>query len=406
MTLHIKNSTDPARLHVHDKTDMPNLDFLTLYILIFLNSLSVTAVWAGFCYIYRPHVVAQHWLAATILALVGGIVLATQGNAGALVPAVLGNVIIIFGFAQFWIGLRKFYNRKGGQLWALGFTIIAAAFMIALHDSGRGRAIVYASGQSIVMLACLFELLRNRAPGIGAIIAAVAFAVALLGQILVITTNGAVIYGALDFQTYYTFASYALLCTVFSATVWNLGFALMAVDSLHRSLKSLSERDELTGLANRRAFRKHFEQLRAQTQTTHCLILIDLDDFKLVNDSFGHFVGDTALQHFASLLPDCARADDMVARLGGDEFALLLPDTSLADAKTIAQRVRKKVASSPLVTPEGEITLSCSIGVASSTEAKALDKRLFSLTDARLYEDKNASQTRHLPSNEDQVQPV
>lgn len=385
---------------------MPNLDFLTLYILIFLNSLSVTAVWAGFSYIYRPHIAARHWLAATILSLVGGVVLALQGNAGALVPAVLGNVIIIFGFAQFWIGLRRFYNRKGGQLSALAFTLVAAAFMIAMHDSGRGRAIVYASGQSIVMLACLFELLRNRAPGIGTIISATAFGVALLGQFLVIATNWAVKYGALDFQVYYTFASYALLCTVFSATVWNLGFALMVIDSLHRSLKKLSERDELTGLANRRAFRKRFEQLKAQTEATYCLILIDLNDFKQVNDRFGHFVGDTALQHLARLLPGCIRAGDMVARLGGDEFALLLPDTNLAGAKIIAQRIRKKVASSPITAPEGDITLSCSLGIASSTEAKVLDKRLFSLADVRLYEDKNASQTRRISSDVDQVQPV
>ena len=151
---------------------MPHLDFMTLYILIFLNSLTVSAVWAGFAWMYRPHTAAQYWLAGTLLSLVGGLVLATQGNEGALVPAVLGNTIIILGFAQFWIGLRRFDRQQGGWTVAIAFTVAAAALMIALHDSGRGRAIVYASGQSIVMLACLFQLLRKRFSGIGTRIAA------------------------------------------------------------------------------------------------------------------------------------------------------------------------------------------------------------------------------------------
>jgi hypothetical protein len=74
---------------------MPHLDFMTLYILIFLNSLTVAAIWAGFAYTYRPHAAAQHWLVATLLTLIGGIVLAVQGNEGSVVPAILGNTIII-----------------------------------------------------------------------------------------------------------------------------------------------------------------------------------------------------------------------------------------------------------------------------------------------------------------------
>lgn len=383
---------------------MPHLDFLTLYILIFLNSLTVTAVWAGFAYIYRPHKAAQHWLAATILSFVGGIVLATQGNAGALVPAVLGNTIIIFGFAQFWIGLRRFANKPGGQALAIGFTVIAAACMIAMYDSGRGRAIVYSTGQSLVMLACLFQLFRNRVSGIGATISVLAFGVALAGQLLVIASNWAVLAGALDYQVYYALASYALLCTVFSGTVWNLGFALMTVDSLHRSLKGLSETDELTGLANRRAFSDHLDLLQSQANAPYSLILIDLNDFKPLNDRFGHISGDKALKHVASLLLDCARRDDVVARLGGDEFSLLLADTNLAQAEGLAEVIRRKVASSPIAMPEGSVTLSASIGTASSTEAKTNNDRLFSLADARLYEDKNAAKARRSQSGKPWLQ--
>ena len=381
---------------------MPHLDFLTLYILIFLNSLTVSAIWAGFAYAYRPHRAAQHWLVATLLTLVGGIVLATQGNEGALVPAVVGNTIIIFGFAQFWVGLRRFHNQQGGQGWSIGFTLAAAGFMVAMHDSERGRAIVYAAGQSAVMLTCIVHLLRNRMPGTGTIIAVAAFGVALSGQILVVASNAAVLAAVLDYEVYYALASYALLCTVFSGAVWNLGFAMMSVDSLQRTLKGLSETDELTGLANRRAFGERLDHLRHGAHAdAYCLVLIDLNDFKPLNDRFGHLAGDRALKHFARLLRDCARSGDLVARLGGDEFALLLPETSLAHAEALAQVIRKRVEASPFHLSDGAVTLSASIGVASAGEVRAGgDARLFSLADTRLYEDKAASRERRARSGQ------
>ncbi len=373
-------------------TPMPALDFQTLFILIFLNSLAVSAIWAGVAWVHRQHLAARCWLAGTLLSLVGGLVLATQGNAGALVPAVLGNTIIIFGFSQFWIGLRRFAGQGGGQVAALLFTLAAAAVMIALHDSGRGRAIVYASGQSLVMLACLAQLLRSRISGIGAMIAAIAFVVALSGQLLVVGSNGAVLAGALDYEVYYALASYALLCTVFSATVWNLGFALMAVDGLHRELKDLSETDALTGLANRRAFAARADLLQNEAGARPwCLILIDLNDFKPLNDRFGHLAGDRALTHFAKMLQACARPSDLVARLGGDEFALLLPGTSLAEAEALAKAIRRTVAVSPLRLDGETVPMSAAIGLAGSQEGEAGHDRLFTLADARLYADKAAS---------------
>lgn len=369
---------------------MPHLDFLTLYILIFLNSLTVAAIWAGFAHTYRPHRAAQHWLIATLLTLIGGIVLAIQGNEGSLVPAVLGNTIILFGFTQFWIGLRRLRDLPGGQAWALGFTLLAAAMMIAMHDSGRGRAIVYASAQSLVMLVCLVHLLRHRLPGIGTIIAATAFGVAMAGQVMVVTSNALVLAGALEYDIYYSLASYALLCTVFSGTVWNLGFAMMAIDGLHQQLTRLSETDDLTGLANRRAFRSRLEDMQRQSlgeNASYAVVMVDLNDFKPLNDRFGHAAGDAALQHFAALLRAATRSGDLVARLGGDEFCVLLPQGSATDAKTVVDAIGVKVANTPLTLPDAAATLSASIGIASTAEDGNVD--LVALADARLYKDKH-----------------
>ncbi len=376
---------------------MPNLDFLTLYILIFLNSLAVAAVWAGFAYSYRPHRAALHWLGATLLTLLGGIVLAIQGNEGALVPAVVGNTIIIFGFTQFWVGLRRFRHQSGGQILAVTLTLIAAAAMIAMHDSARGRAIVYAAGQSSVMLLCLIHLVRNRLPGIGAIIAVSAFAVAMAGQWLVIGSNWALLANLLDYSLYYSLASYALLCTVFSATVWNLGFALMSVDRLQLTLRRLSETDELTGLANRRAFQQRMDALQAAPDgREHSLILIDLNDFKPLNDRHGHTAGDEALRHLARLLTGIG-GRNLVARLGGDEFAVLLPEAGLSQAEHLAATIRKTLAASPLELSDDTVTLSASLGVSAASEGADL----FALADQRLYSEKHLGKGRqaHRPKS-------
>ncbi|MBN9335670.1 GGDEF domain-containing protein [Devosia sp.] len=380
---------------------MPHLDFMTLYILIFLNSLTVAAIWAGFAYTYRPHAAAQHWLVATLLTLIGGIVLAVQGNEGSVVPAILGNTIIILGFSQFWIGLRRLRNLRGGQGMAVAFTLLAAAVMVALYDSDRGRAITYAAGQAIIMLTCLVHLLRNRLPGIGTIISATAFAIAMLGQIMVVTSNVAVLADALDYEVYYALASYALLCTVFSAAIWNLGFAMMAIDGLHQKLTHLSETDDLTGLANRRAFRTALEDMQQRALGgvyTYSVVLIDLNDFKPLNDRFGHAAGDAALQFFAQLLRASTRKGDVVARLGGDEFCILLPDSTASDARTVADVVRHKTSTESLLLPEASVRLSASIGVAGTPEDGQVD--LVALADTRLYRDKKqtGSPSRSEPS--------
>jgi len=370
---------------------MPKLDFLTLYIVIFLISLTMSVVWAGFAYTYRPHRAVLHWMAATILSLVGGIVLAFQGNEGALVPAVLGNVIILVGFSQFWIGLRRFRDLEGGQGWVAAITLVAALCMIALHDSDRGRAIVYAAGQATVMAMCIVHLLRHQLPGIGAFIAMAAFAVAMLGQLIVIASNGAVMAGLLDYTVYYGLASYALLCTVFSGTVWNLGFALMAIDKLYQRLVRLSETDELTGLANRRAFQKSLARARDRSMDadrTCSVVLIDLNDFKPLNDRLGHAAGDAALVLLAALLRKCVREGDVVARLGGDEFSILLPDATQERAQAVATDIRNRIAATPLALHGETVALSASIGAATEAEARAAGRDVVAMADERLYKDK------------------
>lgn len=111
--------------------------------------------------------------------------------------------------------------------------------------------------------------------------------------------------------------------------------------------RHLAATDPLTGLANRRAFGEAVRREIARSQrsgTPLAVVMLDIDDFKAINDDFGHGTGDDVLRAVARCAKDGTRQGDTVARLGGDEFALLLPDADLAKAQAIGERIRAAIA--------------------------------------------------------------
>lgn len=154
--------------------------------------------------------------------------------------------------------------------------------------------------------------------------------------------------------------------------------------------------DSLTGLANRREF---FKRLNIELKRINrsgspvSILLIDIDHFKAVNDSYGHDIGDTVLVEISALMASCLRQTDLVARLGGEEFAVLLPDTPADGAYWVAERINKAAAQHPFCksTMPSPIECTVSIGIAAaSPDDNALDaSSLYKLADSRLYVAKN-----------------
>jgi diguanylate cyclase (GGDEF)-like protein len=147
--------------------------------------------------------------------------------------------------------------------------------------------------------------------------------------------------------------------------------------------------DAVTGLRNHRYFqvRLRDELKRAERHArSTALILLDLDDFKKVNDRFGHAAGDEVLRQVGQVLERNARAADVVCRYGGEEMAVILPETTLADALVVAERLRQAVEAVRL----GERTLSISIGVACYPEHAGNTDELIAAADAAMYRAKHA----------------
>ncbi|MEM6931357.1 MAG: diguanylate cyclase [Myxococcota bacterium] len=123
--------------------------------------------------------------------------------------------------------------------------------------------------------------------------------------------------------------------------------------------------DPLTGIANRRYFEERCAAIFEKVpQVDLSVVLIDLDKFKHVNDSYGHLVGDDVLQAVVSRCRSAVRDSDMVARLAGDEFVVLLPMAAPDEAMRIAARIRDSVADEALATRKGPVPVTVSVGVA------------------------------------------
>ncbi|MFN8668641.1 MAG: tetratricopeptide repeat-containing diguanylate cyclase [Gemmatimonadaceae bacterium] len=163
-----------------------------------------------------------------------------------------------------------------------------------------------------------------------------------------------------------------------------------------RRLHALASTDELTGVANRRALTIWLEEEFARTRSAGdgmAVLMIDVDHFKRVNDSRGHAMGDMVLKQLARTLQERLRDGDRLGRMGGEEFVVILPRTTEAEARGVAERMRFAVAASPLWHPQGDIAITVSIGVATAHGAEQAEAVL-SRADVALYRAKAAGRDR------------
>jgi diguanylate cyclase (GGDEF)-like protein len=152
--------------------------------------------------------------------------------------------------------------------------------------------------------------------------------------------------------------------------------------------------DDLTGLANRRRFDRQLQREVARTGRyghPFCLLLVDIDYFKEVNDAQGHEAGDEALRRVANAIQSGTRGIDTGARIGGDEFAVILPETDLARGLEVAERLRASIKSLAI---ESTGRLTASLGVAELPSCAASGDELRAAADAALYEAKRGGRDR------------
>jgi diguanylate cyclase (GGDEF)-like protein len=165
-------------------------------------------------------------------------------------------------------------------------------------------------------------------------------------------------------------------------------------------MKQLANEDALTGLALRGVFADALDREVARSRRHGhplSLVLVDIDNFKQVNDQFGHLAGDAVLCQLSSCIGRLVRREQLLARVGGDELALLLPDVPMEGAHAFADKIRRVIESHPFRTDTCIVRVSVSIGVATLRAADPHPNALIARADAALYEAKSRGRNQVFP---------
>jgi diguanylate cyclase (GGDEF)-like protein len=166
----------------------------------------------------------------------------------------------------------------------------------------------------------------------------------------------------------------------------------------NEQLARLANTDALTGLSSRRLFLQRLAEEAARARRhlqPLSVLMLDLDLFKRINDTYGHVVGDQVLVGAASAISAVKRETDIAGRIGGEEFGLILPATDLEGARSMAERLRRSIATQQHVTDDGfEFAITASLGVATFASGVRDETELLNLADAALYYAKELGRDR------------
>lgn len=281
------------------------------------------------------------------------------------------NLMIDLGAILAYVAVVQFLERPRRELWPIvpsAALIVVEVASFAHHGVDMSEMVpLGVTARSIVTFGCGWQLLRNTGPQVrpASTLSAMfhfVWVAMLLGRAAWWLVGG---YAEIDWDP--TTAA-ALMSRILLTFVVTPSYLWMLTRRLDYELIRQAREDGLTGVANRRAIWDTAPRTLADATRSGrpvCLLMIDVDHFKSVNDRFGHAVGDHVLVGIASELASRLRDHDLVARVGGEEFMVLLPDIDMDDAANLAERLRLAVESREFVLPDGGV-LRCTVSIGMS----------------------------------------
>jgi diguanylate cyclase (GGDEF)-like protein len=309
---------------------------------------------------------------------------------------VVGNALLAAAYGILWCGARKFDDKNisiplalvGVLLW------IVACSIGPIYARPEARATVMAAIGIVYTLLAFFELWRGRGDDVWRwpiMVLLLAHAAAIP---IHIPLAGALTHPDPSDVDLFTFSIFegAFICI---SVAYLLGG--LVKDQIATGYQRASLTDPLTGVTNRRGFFQRGERLLMRARFARepmALIMFDLDQFKRINDRYGHHVGDEVLTAFCKVATTYLRPNDLFGRIGGEEFASLLPDTGLEDAVWLADRTRAAIEAASYNAGQHSIHATVSVGVASCNDATADLAGLLKAADQALYRAKTAGRNR------------
>ena len=378
-----------------------NLDVNTLF-LVTIYVEAILGLLLLFAWVQNTSIHAVAWWGFADLLRAGSIALfGTYGTAPDLISIDLANVLLFTAFALTWTGARVFDHRRplpilmfaGAALW------LVVGRLPSVASSWEMRALLSSSIVTAYTWATAYEFWRGRSEPLVSRWPAI-FMLFAHGALYLLRTPFGVMLSASPANNS-AYESVWLTVLSFEALLFTISIAFillaMAKERTEYRHKTAALVDPLTGISNRRAFLQDSElQLKRQASDPRpmAVMLLDLDNFKSINDRFGHAVGDRVLQVIAEAAGNCMRRTDLFGRLGGEEFAALLVDAPRDRALTVANEIRRSFSDATLEVDGRLVTATVSIGVVITYDAVLDVSALLAQADHALYRAKDNGRNR------------
>ena len=313
-----------------------------------------------------------------------------------LLTTILANSLLVVGHGLFYIALSQFTGFPYSRALVVGVIAAVLAFLSYFtywQDDLRMRMIILSFGSLAMTLILIHQLWQTQKTSLrfSANLMLVSFLVH--GAFLITRTLNLLLTPPQDTFNVTPIQSATYLLSFAVSFFWSTGFVLMVSHRLRNDLMEIATIDVLTRIPNRRATQGFLEKelSRAQrNQGEFSILLIDIDDFKQVNDRWGHAVGDEVLARTAAIFQSMIRKEDWVGRWGGEEFLMVLP--GICDAEVLAERLRCEIADSQYTHGEISFGITVSIGIACANPAEPIDQILRE-ADQALYQAKRTKNT-------------
>jgi diguanylate cyclase (GGDEF)-like protein len=309
---------------------------------------------------------------------------------------VLSNIVLVTGPGLFYIALSQFTGLAYSKPFVIGVIVTVLSFLtyFTYWDDDIGKRMISLSlGSIAIVLILIVQLWRTGQTSLrfSANLMLVSFLV--YGIFLIVRTMILLLNPPQDLSSLTPAQSATYLLSFALSFFWSMGFILMVSQRLRNDLMEIATIDVLTRIPNRRATEAFLEKelSRAQrNQSEFSILMIDIDNFKQVNDRWGHSAGDYVLTKTASVFQSMIRKQDWVGRWGGEEFLMIMPGH--CDTELLAERVRREIARTEYRSGAASFGITISIGIACAKPADEIDQILKN-ADKALYRAKLTKNT-------------
>lgn len=365
-----------------------------------LTVLLLTQAGRGFPAERRRHL--RLWTVGLLLHPAAWALLAGRGELPDVVSIAFGNGLLLLGFAEMCRAVRGFQGLPERRFLWWGAVLVAVALLVVFSEylPNYSARVLVNSACAMTLMGAIAWALRPAIVQGGFTAARLTGAFAAFGVLvaawrfgehgLAPRATGSLLDASASDMVVFVYACVGVMFL-------SLGFILMHTERAYADLRKLATVDALTGVLARNGLAEQGARLIAESRRHGrplSLLLMDMDQFKSVNDSLGHYAGDSLLRHLAERARLVLRGEDVLARLGGDEFVALLPSTDLNGARVVAERLRDGINHAHMRFQGQEVPAPLSIGVAQLQADDDVLDSLLKRADQAMYRAKRAGGDR------------